>query len=170
MSDAAKDPVEPRPPEAAGRPPAASDPDAWATACQEDLEAEQARRQARYGRPPLDPARELRRLADAVTDVLTDQLGRFGLAAAPLAHQARTALEPVIERNAEVFRHLAAAGGELLAAYRAAVENHERDWARPDPPAAPRAGGEGAPPGSSASDDRRDPPPEATGPHRIDLD
>ncbi|MGW6914026.1 DUF5304 family protein [Kitasatospora sp. NPDC054939] len=32
------------------------------------------------------------------------------------------------ERQPEVYGHLAAAGGELLAAYRAAVAGHERDW------------------------------------------
>jgi hypothetical protein len=142
------------------------DPDAWATACQEDLAAEKARRQERYGAPPLDPAQELRRLADAVTD----QLGRlgagFGLgAAAPLASQARAALEPVIERNAEVFRHLAAAGQELLAAYRSVVEDHERDWTRATPQLPP-------PQEETTRDDRDDEPPgpDPEGPQRIDLD
>ncbi|GLW57250.1 DUF5304 family protein [Kitasatospora phosalacinea] len=32
------------------------------------------------------------------------------------------------ESNPEVYGHLAAAGGELLAAYRAAVAGHERRW------------------------------------------
>jgi len=35
------------------------------------------------------------------------------------------------ESNPEVYGHLAAAGGELLAAYRAAVAGHERRWSAP---------------------------------------
>ncbi|MFF4338597.1 DUF5304 family protein [Kitasatospora sp. NPDC001540] len=35
------------------------------------------------------------------------------------------------ESNPEVYGHLAAAGGELLAAYRAAVAGHERRWSEP---------------------------------------
>ncbi|MEV4616889.1 DUF5304 family protein [Kitasatospora sp. NPDC049258] len=35
------------------------------------------------------------------------------------------------ETNPEVYGHLAAAGGELLAAYRAAVAGHERRWSGP---------------------------------------
>ncbi|QKW24186.1 DUF5304 family protein [Kitasatospora sp. NA04385] len=35
------------------------------------------------------------------------------------------------ESNPEVYGHLAAAGGELLAAYRAAVAGHERNWSAP---------------------------------------
>ncbi|WP_033216811.1 DUF5304 family protein [Kitasatospora phosalacinea] len=35
------------------------------------------------------------------------------------------------ESNPEVYGHLAAAGGELLAAYRAAVTGHERSWSAP---------------------------------------
>jgi hypothetical protein len=159
-----------------------TDPDAWATACEEDLAAEQARRKERYGAPPLDAAQELRRLADAVTE----QLGRFGaglgLGTAPLAAQARSALEPVIERNADVFQHLAAAGQELLAAYRSAVEDHERSWARPGDarpddarPDDPRPDGElpaqrrtETPDGGG--EDEPPEPPDSDGPQRIDLD
>ncbi|MFD5565767.1 DUF5304 family protein [Kitasatospora griseola] len=35
------------------------------------------------------------------------------------------------ESNPEVYGHLAAAGGELLAAYRAVVAGHERRWSAP---------------------------------------
>jgi len=45
-----------------------------------------------------------------------------------VVQQAKAAVEPVLERNPEVFDHLAAAGSELLAAYRSAVENQERRW------------------------------------------
>jgi len=115
--------------------PADVDPDAWATACEEDLAAERERRRERYGTPPGSAAEELRRLADAVAGKLSE-LG------APLAGpdarevfqqiaaQARAVVEPVVERNPRVFEHLAAAGGELLAAYRAAVEGQERRWTR----------------------------------------
>ncbi|MFF2776335.1 DUF5304 family protein [Streptomyces sp. NPDC058052] len=123
-----------------------SDPDAWAKACAEDLEAEKARRRAEHGEEPGSPAEEFRRLFEAVADKLTGGLG----AAAPLfggqnaaeaaaqaaetvrglVHHAKAAVEPVIERNPQVFDHLAAAGGELLAAYRSAVEGHETRWTR----------------------------------------
>ncbi len=47
--------------------------------------------------------------------------------------QAKAAVEPVIERNPDVFDHLAAAGSELLAAYRSAIFTQERRWtAGPD--------------------------------------
>ncbi|MEW5626858.1 DUF5304 domain-containing protein [Streptomyces hydrogenans] len=123
-----------------------SDPDAWADACAEDLEAEKARRRARHGEEPGSPAEEFRRLFEAVAEKLTGGLG----AAAPLfggqnaagaaaqaaetvkglVNQAKAAVEPVIERNPQVFDHLAAAGSELLAAYRSAVESHETRWTR----------------------------------------
>ncbi|MFC9262422.1 DUF5304 domain-containing protein [Streptomyces hydrogenans] len=123
-----------------------SDPDAWADACAEDLEAEKARRSARHGEEPGSPAEEFRRLFEAVAEKLTGGLG----AAAPLfggqnaagaaaqaaetvkglVNQAKAAVEPVIERNPQVFDHLAAAGSELLAAYRSAVEGHETRWTR----------------------------------------
>lgn len=45
-----------------------------------------------------------------------------------VVQQAKAAVEPVIERNPDVFDHLAAAGNELLAAYRSAVETQERRW------------------------------------------
>lgn len=123
MSDAA----EPREPEA----------DAWATACEEDLAAEKARRREEYGQPPLSAAEELRRLADAVSDRVAELGKPFGGtvasaaaqgAAQQLIAQARAAIEPVVERNPGVFDHIAAAGGELLAAYRAAVQNAEGRW------------------------------------------
>ncbi|GAA3832931.1 DUF5304 domain-containing protein [Streptomyces chiangmaiensis] len=116
----------------------ATDADAWATACAEDLAAEKARRRAQYGRPPGSAAEELRKLVDAVADKLSGlQTPLFGAAASGAAQQmvqqavqqAKAAVEPVIERHPEVFDHLAAAGSELLAAYRSAVEAQERRWA-----------------------------------------
>jgi hypothetical protein len=113
----------------------ATDDDAWATACAEDLAAEQARRRAQHGPPPGSAAEELRKLVDAVADKLSGlQSPLFGAVASGTAQQmvsqvvqqAKAAVEPVLERNPEVFDHLAAAGSELLAAYRSAVENQER--------------------------------------------
>ncbi|MGY0062515.1 DUF5304 domain-containing protein [Streptomyces sp. LZ34] len=112
------------------------DPDAWERACAEDLAAERARRRAgEGGHEPGSAAEELRKLAEAIAD-------RFAGPQAPLAGtavqgavqhliaQAKAAVEPVIERNPEVFDHLATAGTELLAAYRAAVQGQEQRWTR----------------------------------------
>lgn len=119
-----------------------TDPDAWATACEEDLAAERARRRERYGTPPSDAAAELRRFADAVADTLARFGAPFAGAAAQgaaqgvarqLFDQAKAAARPVIERNPRVFDHLAAAGQELLAAYHAAVREQEHRWTRGGP-------------------------------------
>ncbi|MHB9862429.1 DUF5304 domain-containing protein [Streptomyces sp. YIM S03343] len=118
--------------------PKATDGDAWATACAEDLAAEKARRRARYGPPPGSAAEELRKLVDAVAERLSGlQSPLLGAVAGPAAQQvvrqvveqAKAAVEPVMERNPDVFDHLAAAGGELLAAYRSAVQAQEKRWA-----------------------------------------
>ncbi|MFH0522088.1 DUF5304 domain-containing protein [Streptomyces sp. M41] len=119
----------------------ATDADAWATACAEDLESEKARRRAERGTPPGSAAEELRKLVDAVADKLSGiQSPLLGAVAGPAAQQvvkqvvdqARAAVEPVIERNPDVFDHLAAAGSELLAAYRSAVQAQERRWTAGD--------------------------------------
>lgn len=86
---------------------------------------------------PGSAAEELRKLVDAVADKLsTLQSPLLGAVAGPAAQQvvkqvveqAKAAVEPVIERNPDVFDHLAAAGGELLAAYRSAVQAQEQRW------------------------------------------
>ena len=119
----------------------AADGDAWAKACAEDLAAEKARRRAQYGQPPGSAAEELRKLVDAVADKLSGlQSPLFGAATAGTAQQvvnqvvrqAKAVVEPVIERNPDVFDHLAAAGSELLAAYRSAVEAQEKRWTTRD--------------------------------------
>lgn len=119
----------------------ATDADAWATAAAEDLAAEKARRRTQYGPPPGSAAEELRKLVDTVTDKLSGlQSPLLGQVAGPAAQQvvkqvvqqARAAVEPVIERNPDVFDHLAAAGNELLAAYRSAVQAQEQRWAARD--------------------------------------
>ncbi|MFI5682551.1 DUF5304 domain-containing protein [Streptomyces sp. NPDC051636] len=149
----------------------ATDADAWATACAEDLAAEKARRRGEHGPPPGSAAEELRRLVDAVADKLSGiQSPLLGAVAGPAAQQvvrqvvqqAKAAVEPVIERNPDVFDHLAAAGGELLAAYRSAVQAQERRWTS-------RPGGLQDDPRTDWND--RDDRGEGTGPgQRIDLD
>ncbi|MER7763314.1 DUF5304 domain-containing protein [Streptomyces sp. NPDC097619] len=169
--------------EATDRP---TDEDAWARACAEDLAAEQARRRAdRAGHeePTGSAAEELLKLVDAVTDrmsALNNPL--FGAVAQEAVRsfvtQAKTAVEPVIERNPQVFDHLAAAGSELLAAYRSAVEGHERRWTRGAQDPARPAGGPAPTPadgpdkapgaGTDKGDGPDDPDPGRT--ERIDLD
>ncbi|MFC9908533.1 DUF5304 domain-containing protein [Streptomyces sp. NPDC059862] len=154
--------------QAADEVPPVTDDDAWATACAEDLAAEKARIRAQYG-PPAgsgSAAEELRRLVDTVADKLSGlQSPLLGAVAGPAAQQvlqqvvqqAKAAVEPVIERNPDVFDHLAAAGNELLAAYRSAVEAQERRWT-------------GRMDELDETDDRDD-RGEGTGPgQRIDLD
>jgi hypothetical protein len=146
----------------------ATDTDAWATACAEDLEAEKARRRTQYGPPPGSAAEELKKLVDAVADKLSGiESPLFGAVAGPAAQQvvrqvvqqAKDAVEPVIERNPDVFDHLAAAGNELLAAYRSAVQAQERRWTGRDDDADPRD-----------VDERRDGGDDAGPGERIDLD
>lgn len=167
-----------------------SDPDAWAAACAEDLEAEKARRRAEHGQEPGTPAEEFRKLFEAVAEKLSGGLG----AAAPLlgdrlfggqgaaeaadraaetvrglVHQAKAAVEPVIERNPQVFDHLAAAGGELLAAYRSAVEGHETRWTRGPAAGDDPRGSADAPREPGSETDRGGDEGPATG-RPIDLD
>ncbi|MFJ6544325.1 DUF5304 family protein [Streptomyces sp. NPDC091385] len=144
-----------------------ADADAWATATAEDLAAEKARRRAQQAPPPGSAAEELRRLVDTVADKLSGrQSPLLGAVAGPAAQQvvrqvvqqAKAAVEPVVERNPDVFDHLAAAGAELLAAYRSAVTSQERRWTA-GPETAPGDGGDDGP------------GPAGTGPgERIDLD
>ncbi|MDQ0683244.1 hypothetical protein QF032_002289 [Streptomyces achromogenes] len=148
--------------ESADVPPRASDADAWATAAAEDLAAEQARRRAEYGPPTGSAAEELRKLLDAVGDKLSSlQSPLLTAVAGPAAQQvvrqvvqqAKAAVEPVIERNPDVFDHLAAAGTELLAAYRSAVQTQEGRWTagandpRDERPGPGRDDGDGTGPG-----------------------
>ncbi|MEU2298891.1 DUF5304 domain-containing protein [Streptomyces antibioticus] len=155
--------------------PRATDDDAWATACAEDLAREKERRRSGQDRPQGSAAEELRKLVDAVTDKLsTLQSPLLGAVAGPAAQQmvrqvvqqARAAVEPVVERNPDVFDHLAAAGSELLAAYRSAVQQQEHRW----------TSGERRPRDARDLDDergdgRRDDRGDESGPgQRIDLD
>ncbi|MDF3297142.1 DUF5304 family protein [Streptomyces tropicalis] len=154
---------------------AAADADAWATACAEDLAAEKARRRERHGPPSGSAAEELRRFVGTVADRLSGwESPLLGAVAGPAAQQvvrqvveqARAAVEPVVERNPDVFDHLAAAGGELLAAYRSAVQAQERRWTgRSDAP----EDGPGAAPGGPGGPGGPDRGPDGPG-ERIDLD
>ncbi|MBZ4318762.1 DUF5304 family protein [Streptomyces huiliensis] len=115
--------------------PAGPDPDAWEAACAEDLAEERARRRAEQGQEPGSAADELRRLVEAVADkVASFQLPLAGAVAQGAVQQvverAKAVVEPVIERNPDVFDHLASAGSELMAAYRAAVRGQEQRWTR----------------------------------------
>ena len=148
--------------EATDRP---ADDDAWARACAEDLEAEKARRRARYGPQPGTAAEELRKLIDAVADRISSLPSPpFGGAAQDtvrqIVEQAKSAARPVVERNPEVFDHLAAAGGELLAAYRSAVAGQERRWTRDTED----------PSGTEPPGDSTDPRDQGPGGEQIDLD
>ncbi|MFE1556726.1 DUF5304 domain-containing protein [Streptomyces sp. NPDC058734] len=147
--------------------------DAWARACAEDLAAEKERRRSSRsgsaGTGTGTAAEELFKLFEAVADKVSSlnnpAVGAVGTAAQDavrqFVNQAKTAAKPVIERNPEVFGHLAAAGSELLAAYRSAVENHERRWTHDEPP---------APRGPADNGGKGDDGP-GTGPaQRIDLD
>ncbi|MFF5702759.1 DUF5304 domain-containing protein [Streptomyces sp. NPDC012794] len=142
--------------------------DAWARACAEDLAAEKRRRSSQPGggTGTGTAAEELFKLFEAVADKVSSLNNPLVGAAAQdavrqLVNQAKTAAKPVIERNPEVFGHLAAAGSELLAAYRSAVEGHERRWTRDEPaePPTPRkpSGGDEEGPGAGPAE-------------RIDLD
>ncbi|NEB37838.1 DUF5304 domain-containing protein [Streptomyces sp. SID14515] len=153
------------------------DGDAWADACAEDLAAEKARRRAQYGPPPGSAAEELRKLVDAVADKVSSlQTPLLGVAAQGAVQQAirqaKSAVEPVIERNPELFDHLAAAGNELLAAYRSAVEGQESRWTRTTEGASGTSGATGpAGPSKQAAEDPSDPRDEGpSGTERIDLD
>jgi hypothetical protein len=105
------------------------DEDAWAKASAEDIAAENARRREQAGQGPGSAADELRRLAEAVADrIAVLRQPAVTIAAETVISQVKQAVEPIKERNPEVFDHLAQAGSELLAAYRAAVSGHERRW------------------------------------------
>lgn len=156
--------------DAMDRPP--TDDDAWSTACAEDLAAEKARRREHAATAPGSAADELRKLADAVVDKLAElRTPAAEMAARAVFSQVRAVGNQLKDRNPGVFDHLAAAGGELLSAYRAAVAGDEQRWTRaaaadtpPSDPFTPRPdlrkdGGEGRE-GKDGGD----------APERIDLD
>jgi predicted NBD/HSP70 family sugar kinase len=105
--------------------------DAWAKASAEDIAGEHARRREQAGQGSA--AEELRRFAEAVGDAVGERLAALRnpavqVAAQGMLAQVRSVVEPIKERNPEVFDHLTAAGAELLAAYRSAVAGAESRW------------------------------------------
>lgn len=113
------------------------DADAWAKASAEDIAAEHARRRTQAGQGPGSAADELRRLAEAVGDAVNDRLATLRnpavqMAAQGVVSQVRSVVEPILDRNPDVFDHLSAAGAELLAAYRSAVTHAEARWTAGD--------------------------------------
>jgi hypothetical protein len=109
------------------------DADAWAKASAEDIAAEHARRRTEAGQGAGSAAEELRRLAEAVGEAVNERLAALRnpavqLAAQGVISQVRSVVEPIVDRNPEVFDHLNAAGSELLAAYRSAVSRAEARW------------------------------------------
>jgi hypothetical protein len=105
------------------------DADAWAKASAEDIAAEHARRREQAGQGVGSAAEELRRLAEAVGDRLAGLRNpAVQMAAQGVISQVRSVVEPIKDRNPDVFDHLTAAGAELLAAYRSAVAQHENRW------------------------------------------
>ncbi|WP_329130920.1 DUF5304 domain-containing protein [Streptomyces sp. NBC_01476] len=109
------------------------DADAWAKASAEDIRAEHARRRTEAGQGPGSAGDELRRLAEAVGEAVTDRLATLRnpavqMAAQGVISQVRSVVEPIVERNPDLFDHLNAAGAELLAAYRSAVTQAEARW------------------------------------------
>ena len=122
------------------------DADAWAKASAEDIAAERARRREEGGQGPGSAGEELRRLAEAVGEVVSERLGTLRnpavqMAAQGVIAQVRSVVEPIKDRNPDVFEHLTAAGAELLAAYRSAVARAEARWT---------AGSDGGPERSTA--------------------
>ncbi|MDJ0341126.1 DUF5304 family protein [Streptomyces sp. H10-C2] len=107
--------------------------DAWAKASAEDTAAEHARRREQAGQGVGSAAEELRRLAEAVSERLAEfRNPAVTLAAQTVISQVKSVVEPIRERNPEVFEHLSSAGVELLAAYRSAVAGHETRWTAGD--------------------------------------
>lgn len=109
------------------------EPDAWAKASAEDIAAERARRRTEAGHDAGSAGEELRRLASAVGSAVTDRLAALDnpavrLTAQGVVSQMRSVVEPIVDRNPDLFDHLAAAGAELLAAYRSAVAGAEARW------------------------------------------
>jgi hypothetical protein len=105
------------------------DTDAWATASAEDIAAENARRREQAGQGLGSATEELRRLAEAVAERLAVlRSPAVTIAAETVISQVKQVVDPIRERNPDVFDHLASAGSELLAAYRAAVAGQESRW------------------------------------------
>lgn len=109
------------------------DADAWAKASAEDIAGEHARRREQAGQGPGSAGEELRRFAEAVSEAVSERLASLNnpavqMAAQGVISQVRSVVEPIKDRNPEMFDHLASAGAEILAAYRSAVAGAEARW------------------------------------------
>ncbi|MBC3842012.1 DUF5304 domain-containing protein [Streptacidiphilus sp. 4-A2] len=82
--------------------------------------------------PELGPlVEEVRKFASAVGGRVDEAAAAFGSGDGIRGIQQLAA--PLRSKHPEVYGHLIAAGGELLAAYRAAVAASERRWTAPKP-------------------------------------
>jgi hypothetical protein len=68
--------------------------------------------------------------SEPVDNPLVDEVRKLATA---LGGQAQQYFGRLQADNPDVFEHLKAAGGELVAAYRAAVAGHEKRWSAPEP-------------------------------------
>lgn len=109
--------------------PAREDADAWSTACAEDMAEQVSKRRISQAYQPGSAVDELRKLAESVAGRVQELRNPvLGLPAQLLLSQAKSAFGQARDRNPALFDHLAAAGSELLAAYRSAVNEQERRW------------------------------------------
>ena len=116
------------------------DEDVWAQAVAED--AAQQQEQGESKAKPESPASdlfgpELAPLVDEVRKFAAAVSGKVSEASSVLNGDGIQGLQqlaaPLRSKHPEVYGHLIAAGGELLAAYRAAVAASERRWTQERP-------------------------------------
>ena len=67
--------------------------------------------------------------SDPVDSPLVDEVRKL---ASAVGEKAQQAVGQFRDQYPDVYGHLAAAGSELAAAYRAAVAGHERRWSAPE--------------------------------------
>jgi len=130
------------------------DEDVWAQAVAEDAQ-QQREQQARRAQPQQgedggaasgDPKSSTGDLFGPELGPLVDEVRKFAAAVGGKVDEAASALgagdgmrglqqlaAPLRSKHPEVYGHLIAAGGELLAAYRAAVTASERRWSAAKP-------------------------------------
>ncbi|MGC0311581.1 DUF5304 family protein [Kitasatospora acidiphila] len=85
-----------------------------------------------------------------VDNPLVDEVRKLVSAA---GEQAQQVLGRFRDDNPEVYQHLAAAGNELLAAYRAVLDGQERRWSQPAPTDSERIDLDGEPDAGPGSRD-----------------
>jgi Family of unknown function (DUF5304) len=140
--------------------------DVWARAVADDAEQQRKRPQDQPQEQRQDQPQERRRvdggtagepgpkptgdLFGAELGPLVEEVRKFASAVGGKVDEAASALgtgdgmrglqqlaAPLRSKHPEVYGHLIAAGGELLAAYRAAVTASERRWSAPPKPSGP---------------------------------